>query len=246
MSDVRDLFIRSLDGEKSGLHGQIQAFENLLSRQDPLVAKHLKDLEIHTQFFAVRPLTTLLTREFELPDALRLWDSMLGSKKRFHFIMCACVALITTKRVFLLENDFPTCLKALQSTCTLPIDKIVTEAERISQNELIRQPKNRNESLTMAMDLLRKAAKAAQKVVEEVVDDFIDRSPPGSFQTPPPQLTESKNNLHHQRIGSKVKPLINKNGDTRNHDSSDNNVPFTRSSSPSSVTAASFENQDED
>jgi hypothetical protein len=49
MSDVRDLFIRSLDGEKSGLHGQIKAFGELIARHDPQVAKHLTDLGIHTQ-----------------------------------------------------------------------------------------------------------------------------------------------------------------------------------------------------
>jgi len=190
MSEVRDLFIRSLDGEKSGLHGQIQALESMIARHDPQVAKHMKQLDLHTQFFAVRWLTTMLTREFELPDALRLWDSMLSAPKRFHFILCCCTAMITTRHALILESDFPTCLKALQATCTVPVHIVLKEAERIRQKEIAffkrkswvpavvagNDGSARLEKVEgMALDLFRMAARAAKTVVEEaklVVDEF--------------------------------------------------------------------------
>jgi hypothetical protein len=135
MSEIRDLFIRSLDGEKFGLHGQIKALGDMLQKYDPAVAARLDELQIHTQFFAVRWLTTLLTREFELPDVFPLWDVMLASKSRFQYARCCCAALIIAKRDFLLKNDFPACLKLLQATGTTPVHVVIKGADQIYELE---------------------------------------------------------------------------------------------------------------
>jgi hypothetical protein len=215
MSEVRDLFIRSLDGETSGLHGQIKSLEMMIARHDSRVAKHLKELDVHTQFFAVRWLTTLLTREFELPDALRLWDSMLSSPKRFHFVCCCCTAMITTKHDFLLANDFPTCLKSLQATCTTPVDLVVREAERICKKELSgkksswvsREAASNVEMI--AMDLFRAAARAARTVVEEakLVVDEIKQHPNLPLTVHPSKSTAKPNVVTMARHPSSQSPV---------------------------------------
>lgn len=183
MSDVRDLFIRHLDGETSGLHGTLHRFDLLLCRIDPQVGEHLQQVGVLTQFFAVRPLTTLLTREFELPEVFRLWDAVLGRRRqRFHFVMCCLAAVITTKRNVLLEGDFATCLKALQAPCVVPAHAIVREAERIFALDAALPPGAgagagaggggaRRDSQPrvdeMALDMFRHMSRVARTVVED-------------------------------------------------------------------------------
>jgi hypothetical protein len=137
MGDVRDLFIRNLDSSSTGLKGQIRGLNEMLSRHDYQLSTHLEELEVQFQFFAIRWLTTLLTREFDLPDAVRLWDSLLADSRRIRFIQCACTALLVLQRKELLEGDFATCIKTLQTPVShsLSVEAVLKEAERISDVE---------------------------------------------------------------------------------------------------------------
>lgn len=59
--------------------------------------------------------TTLLSREFRLPDTVRLWDSMFASTHKDNFIRYVCVTMVLIIRDSLLKADFSTCLRMLQS-----------------------------------------------------------------------------------------------------------------------------------
>jgi hypothetical protein len=138
MAEVRDLFIRDLDSEATGVQGNIAKLQQLIRTQDPPVAEHLRNLEIHCQFYAFRWLTTLLTREFELPDAVRFWDSLLAAQHRLPFLHRACCALVTAQREELLRADFATALKALQRTSPVPVDVLLREVDVIARAEMRR------------------------------------------------------------------------------------------------------------
>lgn len=72
------------------------------------------ELGIDTSFYAVRWWTTLLSREFLLPDTIRLWDSMFASTHKDNFIRYVCVTMVLLVRDDLLKGDFSACLRLLQ------------------------------------------------------------------------------------------------------------------------------------
>ena len=115
--EVRDVFVADLDHHsESGLHARIKNIEMLLKEHDPEVYNHLKGaLGMDSSFYAIRWLTTLLSREFQLPDTIRLWDSLLASKHKENFLRYVCASMVMAVRDRLLRGDFGTCLKLLQN-----------------------------------------------------------------------------------------------------------------------------------
>ncbi len=114
--EVRDVFVASLDHNSiSGLHARIKNIEMLLKEHDPEIFNHLKVLGLDSSFYAIRWLTTLLSREFRLPDTIRLWDSMLASTHKENFLRYVCASMVMAVRDRLLRGDFGTCLKLLQN-----------------------------------------------------------------------------------------------------------------------------------
>jgi len=115
--EVRDVFVADLDHDgTSGLHARISNIETLLQTHDPDVFHHLRDkLGIDSSFYVIRWLTTLLSREFRLPDTIRLWDSLLASTHKENFLRYVCASMVMAARDRLLCSDFGACLKLLQN-----------------------------------------------------------------------------------------------------------------------------------
>jgi len=115
--DFRDVFVADLDHTSStGLHARISNIEMLLQKHDPEVFNHMKgNLGLDSSFYAIRWLTTLLSREFQLPDTIRLWDSMFASTHKENFLRYVCTTMVMAVRDQLLLGDFGTCLKLLQN-----------------------------------------------------------------------------------------------------------------------------------
>ena len=114
MGEIRDWFIPTLDKSQSGINAYIDKFNGILVRQDPALAEHLDLLSIDPKFYCFRWITTLLSREFVLPDTVRLWDSLLSDRKRFDFLIFICCAMVIRIRKTLLGYDFGQALKLLQ------------------------------------------------------------------------------------------------------------------------------------
>ena len=129
MVEMRDVFVAELDEADTGIQGRISNMTALLSLHDPEVRCHLVDIGIDPAFYAIRWLTTLLSREFLLPDTIRLWDSMFASTHKDNFIRYVCVTMVMIIRNKLLKGDFSTCLRLLQAYPTTNIDGLL-EASR--------------------------------------------------------------------------------------------------------------------
>ena len=115
--EVRDVFVADLDHDgTSGLHARIANVERLLQRHDPDIFHHLRDnLGIDSSFYVIRWLTALLSREFRLPETIRLWDSLLASTHKENFLRYVCASMVMAARDRLLCSDFGNCLKLLQN-----------------------------------------------------------------------------------------------------------------------------------
>jgi len=129
MVEMRDIFVPDLDHADTGIQGRISNMIALLSLHDPEVRCHLDDCGIDGSFYSIRWLTTLLSREFILPDTIRLWDSMFASTHKDNFMRYVCVTMVMLMREELLRSDFGTCLRLLQAFPPTDVDRLL-EASR--------------------------------------------------------------------------------------------------------------------
>lgn len=107
-----DLFTPSLDNAFTGLTSSIETVTNLLSLHDPAVHAHLAALNIEGAFYLMRWVTTLLSREFNMPDTVRIWDVFFTNNLITPYV---CVAMVELVRDRLMVMDFAGCLELLQN-----------------------------------------------------------------------------------------------------------------------------------
>ena len=78
--------MQELDDSEGGVKSRLADLAAELRRHDPPLAALLEEQGLAAQFFALRWITTLLSREFELPDTVRLWDTLLADPRRFGLV----------------------------------------------------------------------------------------------------------------------------------------------------------------
>jgi len=134
MSEIRDFFIKTLDESEMGIYGLMNRLMLKLKECDPQVWNRLKNLELEPQFFSFRWLTLLLSQEFNLPDILRIWDSLFADERRFDFLIYVCSAMIILLRDQLLAGDFPSNLKLLQNFPSMDIHIVLDCAVQLAMS----------------------------------------------------------------------------------------------------------------
>lgn len=82
MADLRDHFVRSLDHDaSSGINATMQRMSLRLSWVDRPLWRDLKRKDIKEQYYAFRWITVMCCQEWDLPDVIRLWDSLLADRQ---------------------------------------------------------------------------------------------------------------------------------------------------------------------
>jgi len=115
MSDIRDHFCESLDHSESGIKGSLSQMMSILKSVDHELWENLKSKQINPQFYGLRWLSLLLSQEFDLPDLLRLWDSLFSVEDPTQFLLQFCCVMLMHVRHELLCGDFGENIKLLQS-----------------------------------------------------------------------------------------------------------------------------------
>lgn len=131
LGDMRDVFISHMDDSETGIYSRIKMMQTLLCRHDAEIIEHFDDIGIESSFFAIRWWTTLLSREFLLPDTIRLWDSMFASTHKDNFLCYVCVTMVIMIREQLLKGDFSACLRTLQSYPSIRMDELLTASRTL-------------------------------------------------------------------------------------------------------------------
>ena len=135
MAEHRDVFIQAQDNSSSGIRGQLTRFGRMLLRREPVVAARLDAHHIPPDFYAMRWLTALASREFNFPDTLMLWDSLFADPERFAFLRQVCVAIVRTQRETLLLADFATTVKLLQRPPLVDFVVLLSTAVQVRAEE---------------------------------------------------------------------------------------------------------------
>ncbi|KIK59747.1 hypothetical protein GYMLUDRAFT_654736 [Collybiopsis luxurians FD-317 M1] len=98
----------------------------LLRTTDPLLWKHLQSSGLEPQIYGIRWLRLLFTREFSLPDSMRLWDALFASDPTFDLVPWVSVAMLIRIRNFLIPSDYTAQLTALLRYPSPSTDESVT------------------------------------------------------------------------------------------------------------------------
>lgn len=115
MSEFQDLFIHKLDESEKGLQGSIEQFSKLVEAHDPSLYESLKEVGLEPTFYSVRWITTLFSREFDLMDTIRIWDSLLAASDKHNFVISLAFVMLTELRDAIFGGQFSESLKMLQA-----------------------------------------------------------------------------------------------------------------------------------
>ncbi|MCL4125860.1 UNVERIFIED_CONTAM: hypothetical protein GTU68_005127 [Idotea baltica] len=94
MGEMRDFFIRTLDHSSSGIGAVMDRLMRNLRHHDTQLFNHLQSQDLKPQYYSFRWLTLLLSQEFDMPDLIQVWDSLLADASGFSFLVQVCTAMI--------------------------------------------------------------------------------------------------------------------------------------------------------
>merc|ERR1719460_1521419 len=135
--EFQEHFTGDLMTADCSVNADLGVLSELIFRHAPEVHRHLRTQNLGCNLFALRWVTTLLSREFHLQDTIRIWDTILADPARFQFELYVCCALILVLRDKLLANeDFAENLVVLQSeTRHTDVDKVLEVAHAVCSYE---------------------------------------------------------------------------------------------------------------
>jgi len=125
MNEVKEIFMRSRDNTETGIQARLKNLYMILRVLDRDLFNHLSNEKVEMQYFAFRWYTLFFTQEFEMPDVLRLWDSLLAEDEKFDFINMICIAIIKFKRQEILQNDFAGIMLNIQDFEKIEVENII-------------------------------------------------------------------------------------------------------------------------
>ncbi|XP_048123687.1 TBC1 domain family member 22A isoform X4 [Alosa alosa] len=121
-----------------GIQRKVKALEELVSRIDDTVHRHLQQYEVEYLQFAFRWMNNLLMRELPLRCTIRLWDTYQAEPEGFsHFHLYVCAAfLVRWRKEILEERDFQGLMILLQNLPTMhwgneEVSVLLAEAYRL-------------------------------------------------------------------------------------------------------------------
>lgn len=124
MQELSPRFMNSVS-EEHCMRTFLGDFGKLFKVLDGELYMYLNHIGITPMYYAYRWLTLLMSQEFELPDVLRLWDSLLADPERFRFLDYFACSMLIHKRSYLLSHGFQECMECLQHYQTADIHEII-------------------------------------------------------------------------------------------------------------------------
>jgi hypothetical protein len=134
MLDVSEIYIREKDEQEGGIHFRINNINSLLETYDHELADHFKGQKVELHYFVFRWFTLFFTQEFNIPETLRIWDSLLAHNCKFSFMSYFILALLTSNRKTFLNKDFTNIMYSTQNLSLLgdiDIERLIKHVNEI-------------------------------------------------------------------------------------------------------------------
>ena len=65
---------------------------------DPPVYEKLKSENVNPQFYALRWVMLLMCQDFDMPNCIRLWDTLFSDSNRYEFLNYVMAAIVLQVR----------------------------------------------------------------------------------------------------------------------------------------------------
>lgn len=133
LSGFRDHFCQQLDNSVVGIRSTISRLSQFLKEHDEELWRHLEiTTKVNPQFYAFRWITLLLTQEFNFPESLLIWDTLLSDPEGpQETLLRVCCAMLIIIRRRLLAGDFTSNLKLLQNYPPTNISHLLYVANKL-------------------------------------------------------------------------------------------------------------------
>jgi hypothetical protein len=122
MLEIKEIFLREKDNTEAGIKFRINKINVLLEFYDPELYDHFKNEKVELDYFMFRWFTLLFTQEFNMPDTLRLWDSIVVHTDKYQFLTYICIGIVSLNRDLLLKKDFSNIMHLMQNLNLIEAD----------------------------------------------------------------------------------------------------------------------------
>ena len=134
IAEIEQCFSREFDHAMMDTQNPVGRYQALLALLDRELFVDLARKNIDARFYVLRWLSLLFTQELELPDVLRLWDSLLGDPHRFRFLLFFACAMVMSVREQILANEFGPCLMLLQNMPVGDVCQLIARATQLMES----------------------------------------------------------------------------------------------------------------
>ena len=135
MDIIKNIYIRKLDNEPGGVYFRLNEISTLLKIADYELYLHLKRNKIKMEFYGFRWMTLFFTQDFEMPDILRIWDSIFGNKDIFEFLYLLILAAIILKKKEIMKEKMSGIMMIIQNLEDITAYDLINKAVQI-RNDL--------------------------------------------------------------------------------------------------------------
>ena len=135
MDIIKKIYIRVLDNEPGGVNYRLKEIDGLLKIIDYELFLHLKNNEVKINFYGFRWMTLFFTQDFEMPDILRIWDSIFGNNDIFEFLYLLILATIILKKEEIMKEKMSGIMMIIQNLEDITVYDLINKAVQI-RNEL--------------------------------------------------------------------------------------------------------------
>ena len=131
MDVIKIIFIRAKDNEPGGVNYRLKEIGNLLKIIDYELYLHLERNKVKLEFYAFRWMTLFFTQDFEMPDIMRLWDSIFSDPEIFEFLYLLVLAPIIIKRNDIMKEQMAGIMMMIQNLEDISIYDLIKTALKI-------------------------------------------------------------------------------------------------------------------
>ena len=131
MDVIKIIFIRVKDNEPGGVNYRLKEIGNLLKIIDYELYLHLERNKVKLEFYAFRWMTLFFTQDFEMPDIMRLWDSIFSDPEIFEFLYLLVLAPIIIKRNDIMKEQMAGIMMMIQNLEDISIYDLIKTAVKI-------------------------------------------------------------------------------------------------------------------
>ena len=131
MDVIKIIFVRIKDNEPGGVNNRLKDIGNLLKILDYKLYLHLQKNKVKIEFYAFRWMTLFFTQDFEMPDILRLWDSILCEPEIFEFLYLLVLAPIIIKKNEIMKEKMSGIMMTIQNFEDITVYDLMSTAIKI-------------------------------------------------------------------------------------------------------------------